>query len=220
MQKRNKFIIFLLLISELIVGCKNKKEEAISVYLWSNNLYTNGYVEYIQKQFPEVKLEFIVGNNDLDYYRFLNDNGNFPDVITTRLFSLRDSYFIKDQLMDLSTTNLCGQVYDSYIKDFTNSDGSINWLPLCGEIDGTIANKKLFEKYNIAIPTDHESFVAACQAFNNLVDEEGNSLNISGYKADFCYDYTCLGLLQGLSISELKSTIIIKENIKDHIIAF
>ena len=47
------------------------------------------------------------------------------------------------------------------------------------------------------LPTDYESFVSACQAF----DEVG----IRGFTADYYYDYTCMETLQGLSASELSS---------------
>lgn len=48
--------------------------ETIQVYLWNTTLYEN-YAPYIQSQLPDVNIEFIVGNNDLDFYKFLNENG-------------------------------------------------------------------------------------------------------------------------------------------------
>ena len=38
---------------------------------------------YIQSQLPDVNIEFIVGNNDLDFYKFLQENGGLPDIITS-----------------------------------------------------------------------------------------------------------------------------------------
>ncbi|MGN0699564.1 MAG: carbohydrate ABC transporter substrate-binding protein, partial [Oscillospiraceae bacterium] len=60
-----------------------------------------------------------------------------------------------------------------------------------------ITNKGLFEQYNIPLPTDYESFVYACQAFEEV--------GIRGHVGDYFYDYTCMELLQGLSIPELTS---------------
>ena len=99
--------------------------------------------------------------------------------------------------MDLSTTNAAGAVYDTYLNNFKNQDGSVNWLPVCADAHGFVVNKDLFEKYDIPLPTDYESFVSACQAF----DEVG----IRGFTADYYYDYTCMETLQGLSASELSS---------------
>ena len=52
-----------------------------------------------------------------------------PDIITCCRFSLHDASHLKDSLMDLSTTNAAGAVYDTYLNDFMNEDGSVNWLP-------------------------------------------------------------------------------------------
>ncbi|MCB5473591.1 hypothetical protein LIQ13_02435 [Blautia luti] len=70
----------------LLSGCGGKsaeKEDAetITVYLWNTNLYEK-YASYIQEQLPDINIEFVVGNNDLDFYRFLNQNGGLSDIIT------------------------------------------------------------------------------------------------------------------------------------------
>lgn len=184
----------------LFTGCgtASQKETAdsISVYLWSTTLY-NTYAPYIQAQLPDVDIQFVVGNNDLDFYKFMKENGALPDIITCRRFSLHDAADLQDQLMDLSTTEEAGAIYNAYLENFMNSDGTVNWLPLCGEVDGLVANRALFERYNIPLPTDYESFVSACQAFE--------AVGIRGFVADFNYDYTCMELLQALSIPELSS---------------
>ena len=185
----------------LLAGCGGKStekedEETITVYLWSTSLYEK-YAPYIQEQLPDIDVEFVVGNNDLDFYRFLEENGGLPDIITCCRFSLHDASPLKDSLMDLSTTNAAGAVYDTYLGDFRNEDGSVNWLPVCADAHGFVVNKDLFEKYDIPLPTDYESFVSACQAFDKV--------GIRGFTADYYYDYTCMETLQGLSASELSS---------------
>ena len=194
------FFVMVTVLS-LLSGCGGKsaeKEDAktITVYLWSTSLYDK-YAPYIQEQLPDINVEFVVGNNDLDFYRFLNENGGLPDIITCCRFSLHDASPLKDSLMDLSTTNAAGAVYDTYLNNFKNEDGSVNWLPVCADAHGFIVNKDLFEKYEILLPTDYESFVSACQAFEKV--------GIRGYTADYYYDYTCMETLQGLSASELSS---------------
>ena len=106
-----------------------------------------------------------MGNNDLDFYRFLKENGGLPDIITCCRFSLHDANPLKDSLMDLSTTNEAGAVYNTYLNNFMNQDGSVNWLPVCADAHGFVVNKDLFKKYHIPLPTDYKSFVSACQAF-------------------------------------------------------
>ena len=190
----------------LLTGCAGKSTEAvqaqedadtIQVYLWTNSLYEK-YAPYVQAQLPDVNIEFIVGNNDLDFYKFLQENGGLPDIITCCRFSLHDAAPLRGSLMDLSTTNEAGAVYNTYLNSFKNEDGSVNWLPVCADAHGFVVNRGLFEEYGIPLPTDYASFAAACKAF----DEAG----IRGFTADYLYDYTCMETLQGLSATELKST--------------
>ena len=204
-EKRNRIISALMVLVMgvlLMTGCGEKsaeKEDAetLTVYLWSTTLYDK-YAPYIQEQLPDINIEFVVGNNDLDFYKFLDENGGLPDIITCCRFSLHDASPLKDSLMDLSTTNEAGAVYNTYLNNFMNEDGSINWLPVCADAHGFVVNKDLFEKYGIPLPTDYDSFVFACQAF----EEKG----IRGFTADYFYDYTCMETLQGLSAANLTST--------------
>ena len=132
-KKRNKLLaVFLVMatVLSLLAGCGGKsaeKEDAetITVYLWSTNLY-EAYAPYIQEQLPDINIEFVVGNNDLDFYRFLEENGGLPDIITCCRFSLHDASPLKDSLMDLATTNVAGAVYNTYLNNFMNEDGSVN----------------------------------------------------------------------------------------------
>ena len=203
-RKWNRVLsIFLVMVTviSLMSGCdrksaKNEEKDTITVYLWSTNLYEK-YAPYIQKQLPDINIEFVVGNNDLDFYRFLKENGGLPDIITCCRFSLHDANPLKDSLMDLSTTNEAGAVYNTYLNNFMNQDGSVNWLPVCADAHGFVVNKDLFKKYHIPLPTDYKSFVSACQAFKKV--------GIRGFTADYFYDYTCMETLQGLSASELST---------------
>ena len=190
----------------LLTGCSGKDAErtqeqedaqTIQVYLWSTSLYET-YAPYVQSQLPDVNIEFIVGNNDLDFYKFLQENGGLPDIITCCRFSLHDAAPLKDSLMNLAMTNEAGAVYNTYLNSFKNEDGSVNWLPVCADAHGFVVNRSLFEQYDIPLPTDYASFMAACQAFKKA--------GICGFTADYAYDYTCMETLQGLSAAELTTT--------------
>ena len=196
----------LVMAVSLLTGCgtksaeqQEKQEDAqtIQVYLWSTNLYET-YAPYVQSQLPDVNIEFIVGNNDLDFYKFLQENGGLPDIITCCRFSLHDAAPLKDSLMNLALTNEAGAVYNTYLNSFKNEDASVNWLPVCADAHGFVVNRSLFEQYGIPLPTDYESFVSACQAFEKA--------GIRGFTADYTYDYTCMETLQGLSAAELTTT--------------
>ena len=211
MNKRTLHRLFSVLMAlvmavSMLTGCGTKNAEnvekqedaqTIQVYLWSTSLYEN-YAPYIQSQLPDVNIEFIVGNNDLDFYKFLQENGGLPDIITCCRFSLHDAAPLKDSLMNLALTNEAGAVYNTHLNSFKNEDSSVNWLPVCADAHGFVVNRSLFEQYGIPLPTDYESFVSACQAFEKA--------GIRGFTADYTYDYTCMETLQGLSAAELTTT--------------
>lgn len=84
-----------MLLLSLLFGCgantaAKEDAETITVYMWSTALYES-YVPYIQSQLPDVNIQFVVGNNDLDFYKFMNEHGELPDIITCRRFSLHDA---------------------------------------------------------------------------------------------------------------------------------
>ena len=208
MKKKRLYKVFALLAAmalgvSLLSGCagrsteslqKREDAETIQVYLWTATLYEK-YAPYVQAQLPDVNIEFIVGNNDLDFYKFLQQNGGLPDIITCCRFSLHDAAPLKDSLMNLATTNEAGAIYNTYLNSFKNEDGSVNWLPVCADAHGLVVNRDLFVQYGILLPTDYAGFVAACKAFEEV--------GIRGYTADYLYDYTCMETLQGLSAGEL-----------------
>ena len=211
MKKKRLYRVFALLAAmalgvSLLSGCAGRSTESlqeredaetIQVYLWTAKLYEK-YAPYVQAQLPDVNIEFIVGNNDLDFYKFLQQNGGLPDIITCCRFSLHDAAPLKDSLMNLATTNEAGAIYNIYLNSFKNEDGSVNWLPVCPDAHGFVANRDLFEQYDIPLPNDYAGFVAACKAFEEV--------GIRGYTADYLYDYTCMETLQGLSAAELMTT--------------
>lgn len=211
MKKKRLYKGFALLAAmalgvSLLSGCagrsteslqKREDAETIQVYLWTAKLYEK-YAPYVQAQLPDVNIEFIVGNNDLDFYKFLQQNGGLPDIITCCRFSLHDAAPLKDSLMNLATTNEAGAIYNIYLNSFKNEDGSVNWLPVRPDAHGFVANRDLFAQYDIPLPNDYAGFVAACKAFEEV--------GIRGYTADYLYDYTCMETLQGLSAAELMTT--------------
>ena len=172
------------------------EKEKVVVACWGNQML-EGYNQYLCDLFPQVEFEFILATNSTDYYRFRAEHDDMPDILTVRRFALKDAVLLKDYLYDLSNTDLAATYYGSYLDSYTYDDGSVNWLPTCAEVDGIIINKTLFDEYNVPIPTDYESFVAACEAFE--------AVGIRSFVSDFAADFTCMEVLQGASIPMLQS---------------
>ena len=120
-----------------------------------------------------------------------------PDIITCRRFSLNDAAPLTEYLMDLSKSEVAGTFYSSYLEVNRESSGAIRWLPMCAEVDSIMANKDLFDQYNIPLPTNYSEFVAAIDAFE--------AVGIKGFQTDWIYDYSCLETMQGCAIPELMS---------------
>lgn len=75
-KKWNRVLPMLLVMVtaiSLLSGCggksaKKEDAETITVYLWSTSMYEK-YAPYIQEQLPDINVEFVVGNNNLDFYK-------------------------------------------------------------------------------------------------------------------------------------------------------
>ena len=212
MKRLACFLLSLVMAATMLTGCggqsansgtagenstpQTEKKEKVVVACWGNQML-DSYTQYLCDLFPEVEFEFVLATNSTDYYRFRADHDDMPDILTVRRFALKDAVLLKDFLYDLSNTELAGTYYGSYLDSYTYDDGTVNWLPTCAEVDSFIINKTLFDEYNVPIPTDYESFIAACEAFE--------AVGIRGYVSDFAADYTCMEVLQGVSIPVLQS---------------
>ncbi|MDD6226840.1 MAG: extracellular solute-binding protein [Bacilli bacterium] len=194
MKKRK--LMSILLASLMMVSCtpKNDNRVQISLYLWDKSL-SKQLTPWLRDQFPQYKIEVVNGYNNMDYYTYLNNHGNLPDIISCRRFSINDAAHMSDMLLDLSKTEVAGTFFNSYIENNKETDGSIRWLPASAEVDGIVANKKLFDENNIAIPTNYAEFKEACTKFHEL--------GIIPFVTDFYADYSCLELMQGSAISDL-----------------
>ncbi|MCM1326739.1 MAG: ABC transporter substrate-binding protein [Bacteroidales bacterium] len=192
-------LITAMLLAASLSGCGKAEasgREQVTVALWSDQL-TERYAPYLQERFPEVDFTFYVATNSTDFYRFKQERGDLPDILTVRRFALRDVAEWKDSLLDLSDTKLANTFSQSYLRSYTYNDGTVNWLPACAEVDGILVNKTLLEKHGLSLPETYQEFVELCGVLEEL--------GIRPFQANFEADYTCMEVLQGLSIEQLTS---------------
>ena len=207
-RKLFPFVIILSVVILLISSCnkisntntnnEEKKDKiSISMYMWDRSMFKE-FTPWLEAKFPDIEFTFVQSFNTMDYYNdILSRQEALPDIITCRRFSLNDAKLLSPYLMDLSTSEVASSFYSSYLELNREQNGSIKWLPMCAEVDCILANKTLFDKYNIPIPTNYSEFVSAIDAF----EAEG----IRGFLTDWRYDYTCLEIMQGSAIPELMS---------------
>ena len=209
-MKKKRLISLLLVIAmvmTLFTGCGSLKEMigqmgkddkiSISMYMWDRSMFKE-FTPWLEQKFPDIEFTFIQSYNTIEYYKDLLARGeDIPDIITCRRFSLNDAAALSDHLMDLSQTEVAGTFYSSYLEVNREDSGAIRWLPMCAEVDSIMANKDLFDQYNIPLPTNYSEFVAAIDAFEEV--------GIKGFQTDWFYDYSCLETMQGCAIPELMS---------------
>ena len=209
MKKRRIFGLLLtaILVTAVLTGCAGGKKPAeraaqsdrisISMYMWDRSMFKQ-LSPWLEQKFPDIDFTFVQSYNSMEYYKDLMARGEaMPDIITCRRFSLNDAAPLSEYLMDLSKTEVAGTFYSSYLEVNRETNGAIRWLPMCAEVDCTVANKDLFDQYNIPLPTNYAEFVAAIDAFE--------AVGIKGYQTDWYYDYTGLETMQGCAIPELMS---------------
>ena len=208
-MKKKRLISLLLAVvmtAAMLTGCGgqqsagSKKPDdkiSISMYMWDRSMLKE-LSPWLEEKFPEIEFTFIQSFNTIEYYKDLLSRGEeIPDIITCRRFSLNDAAPLAEHLMDLSQTEVAGTFYSSYLEVNRETNGAIRWLPMCAEVDCIMANKDLFDQYNIPLPTNYAEFVAAIDAFE--------AVGIKGFQSDWNYDYTCLETMQGCAIPELMS---------------
>lgn len=202
MKKRYLVGICTLLITILLSGCGTPEStvgenaDHLTVYVWNNEMMKD-VVPYIEGQIPDQEIEFIVGNNNVDLYNYLEEHDDLPDIITTRRFSEKDAEALQPYLMDLGAYDIVSEYYPYALQYYTDSDGAIKWLPVCGIPETIIANKTLFDKYGIKIPENYEEFAECCTKLH----ENG----IKPYTSELAMDWAAHSLIQGAAVDRLSS---------------
>ena len=207
MKKLLSLLLAVVIAATMLAGCGSRKNNptgetedgkiTISMYLWDRSMLKY-LTPWLEEKFPDIEFTFIQAFNTMEYYKDLIARGEeMPDIITCRRFSLNDAAPLAEYLMDLSQTEVAGTFYSSYLEVNRETGGAIRWLPMCAEVDSIMANKDLFDQYNIPLPTNYAEFVAAIDAFE--------AIGIKGFQTDWGYDYSCLETMQGCAIPELMS---------------
>ena len=191
-----------LVATAVLSGCGQSKKEVsknddhLTIYLWENRLMKN-IAPYIHEQFPDQDIEFIIGNNDTDLYSYFKEHGELPDIMTVRRFSGTDAQDLQPYLMDFASYDVVSKYYSYAVEYYKDTDGEIQWLPICALPQTIIANKTLFDQYGIKVPENYEEYVQVCQQFYDK--------GIKPYSMDLAEDWSNQEIIQAAAIGEFTS---------------
>lgn len=182
----------------LLSGCDADDAETkthVSVSVWDESVLTSGFAAYIDAQNPDYDIEWIVGQDSLDFYEYQAENGSLPDVMLIKDFNEADASSLSDSLYDLSGSDLAESYNGDYLAGIQQNGDKVTYLPAAGGFEGILINDYLFESYGIPVPTDRDSFVSACAAFA----EQGHR----GFVAGLGDAETCYEVIQGFAEQQL-----------------
>ncbi len=159
------------LVLLLAAGCGSGKQTArytadgkviLRVSMYNDSSFPE-WRAYVEKQCPDVYIEWENNRNAIANVLYQQKYGDMPDLVAIRRFESDSAAKLAPYLADLSSLELTGTYEDKYLTTY-QEDGKQYWLPGPGVVDGIVADKDLFDRYGVALPTDLDSFVAACDA--------------------------------------------------------
>ena len=129
-----------------------------------------------------VAADFAVGNEP-DVIQFFTD-ATAKDVLAADKFVTVDE--IKAEYPEYAQDTL-----DSALKATANPDGVERAVPTTGYWEGLYCNKDLFDQYNLALPTDWDSFTTAINTFkeNGIIPIACSLNNVPHYWLEFLMLY-------------------------------
>lgn len=182
----------------LLCSCESKQQKThVTVSVWDYSVISSGFAQYINELNPDYDIEWIVGDDSLDFYSYQAKNGSLPDVVLTRDFNRVSAETLGDSLYDLSGTELVQNYPEKSLSQISGDDGKVKYVPGASGFKGIVVNSYLFEMYDIPVPTDKDSFLQACQAFS----EKG----VRGFVAGMGDSEVCYEVMQGFADSSLVS---------------
>ncbi len=203
-RKISGILLCVVMLVTTLVGCattnekvsSKKEDKHLTVYLWETTLFDE-FAAYVKEQCPDIDIEFIAGNNNIYLYDYLEEHGELPDIITTRRFSSADAKNLNSQLLDLGAYDVVSSFYPYILQYYTNTEGEIQWLPVCGIPETMIVNKTLLDENGIELPENYDEFVEVCAKLNDL--------GIKPYTIELLNDWAAHTLIQSSALDKFSS---------------
>lgn len=192
-------VAVVLIVSPLfLAGCDSSDQKThVTVGVWDDSVISSGFADYIDSLNPGYDIEWIVGDDSLDFYEYQAEQGSLPDVILTKDFNHVTANTLADSLYDLSGTDLASARSADYLSQVPGNGDRVTYIPGASDFEGILINEYLFNLYQVPVPTDRASFLQACLAFSDA--------GIKGFVAGMGDPETCYEVMQGFADASLVS---------------
>lgn len=146
--------------------------------------------DYVEKQCPDIHIVWENNRNTTANVLYQARHGDMPDIVAIRRFESDTAMQLQPWLQDLGDLAVTRTYEPKYLSLFA-VNGRQYWLPEPGAFDGMVANKNLFDQWNLALPTDYKSFIAVCRQ----LEEHG----VTPLAVDFAESWTPTTMMQGIT---------------------
>ena len=188
----------LVLFPLVLCSCDSPDQKThVTVSVWDDSVLTSGFARYVEEQNPDYEIEWIVGDDSLDFYDYQAKHGSLPDVILAKDFNRVSAESLSASLYDLGGTDIAALYDEGTLRSIPGNSDAVKYLPGASGFEGIVINSYLFDLYGIAVPNDKQSFVEACKSFS----EKG----IEPLAAGMADTETCYEVMQGFADASLVS---------------
>ncbi|WP_240416202.1 ABC transporter substrate-binding protein [Paenibacillus periandrae] len=154
--------------SEKDTATAGKKSEPVTLKMYMANTSDTAYMPEVNRKFeeknPGIKIELQTAPVD-QFQTVIKTklaSGDAPDIFTVFAGTKKDSFVKAGYLMDLSDQPWVSRLTDA-AKEVSSKDGKVYGFPNRQNTIGVIYNKKIFKDLGLAVPTNWDEFLAACQ---------------------------------------------------------
>ena len=155
-------------VSPLVLcSCDSPDQKThVTVSVWDDSVLTSGFAQYIEEQNPDYEIEWIVGDDSLDFYDYQAKHGSLPDVILAKDFNRVSAESLSASLYDLGETDIAASYSEDTLRSIPGNSDAVKYLPGASGFEGIVINSYLFDLYGVSVPSDKQSFIEACKAFS------------------------------------------------------
>ena len=182
----------------VLCSCDSPDQKThVTVSVWDDSVLASGFAQYIEEQNPDYEIEWIVGDDSLDFYDYQAKHGSLPDVILTKDFNRVSAESLSASLYDLGETDIAASYSEDTLRSIPCNSDAVKYLPGASGFEGIVINSYLFDLYGVSVPSDKQSFIEACKAFS----ERGVEPLAAGMAdTEICYE-----VMQGFADASLVS---------------